>query len=114
MEKPLTPPKPGRKITIRELLRPHKKALTLGFLAAIGDAAANLLDPIPLKIVLDNVLKSKAASDTWLNSFIISIAGADKFAVIEVAAVGVVVIAAVGAVCNYVQKVMTTSVGQWV
>jgi ATP-binding cassette subfamily B protein len=114
MLKPPAPQKPGRKITLRELLRPHKKALILGTLAAIGDAAANLLDPIPLKIVLDNVLKSKAANATWLNNFIASIAGTDKLAVIEVAAVAVVVIAAVGAVCSYAEKVMTTSVGQWV
>ncbi len=110
----MTAQKPGRKITIRELLRPHRKALVLGTLAAIGDAGANLLDPIPLKIVLDNVLKSKASADTWLNSFIVSIAGTDKLAIIEFAAISVFVIAAIGALCNYAEKVMTTSVGQWV
>jgi subfamily B ATP-binding cassette protein MsbA len=110
----LTAQKPGRKITIRELLRPHRKALILGTLAAIGDAAANLLDPIPLKIVLDNVLKSKAAGNTWLNNFIVSIVGADKLAIIEFAAVAVFVIAVIGALCSYAEKVMTTSVGQWV
>jgi ATP-binding cassette subfamily B protein len=110
----LTAQKPGRKITIRELLRPHRKALILGTLAAIGDAAANLLDPIPLKIVLDNVLKSKAAGNTWLNNFIVSIVGADKLAIIEFAAVSVFVIAIIGALCSYAEKVMTTSVGQWV
>ena len=110
----MTAQKPGRKITIRELLRPHRKALILGTLAAIGDAAANLLDPIPLKIVLDNVLKSKAAGNTWLNNFIVSIVGADKLAIIEFAAVAVFVIAVIGALCSYAEKVMTTSVGQWV
>ncbi|MDP9055595.1 MAG: ABC transporter ATP-binding protein/permease [Acidobacteriota bacterium] len=111
---PLPVQKNGRKITIRELLRPHRKALFLGTLAAIGDAGANLLDPIPLKIVLDNVLKSKAASNTWLNDFILSIAGADKLAIIRFAAIAVFVIAAIGALCKYAEKVMTTSVGQWV
>src|SRR6202166_4654159 len=111
---PLTAQKPGRNITLRELLRPHRKALIFGTLAAIGDAVANLLDPIPLKVVLDNVLKSKAADDTWLNNLIISIAGTDKFVVIEVAAVAVFVIALFGALCTYAEKLLTTSVGQWV
>ncbi len=108
-----TSPAGERKFTIRELLKPHRKALVLGILAAIGDGVANLLDPIPLKIVLDNVLKSKAPSG-WLNNLIFSIAGTNPFAVVEVAAVGVIVIAVFGAICTYSEKVLTTSVGQWV
>jgi ATP-binding cassette subfamily B protein len=110
----LTAQKAPNKVTIHELLRPHKKALGFGTLAAIGDAVANLLDPIPLKVVLDNVLKSKATDNTWLNNLILSIAGTDKFVVIEVAAVAVFVIALFGALCTYAEKLLTTSVGQWV
>ena len=58
-----------RKFSIRELLKPHTKQIVLGILAAIGDGVANLLGPVPLKIVLDNVLKSKAPTG-WLNSLI--------------------------------------------
>lgn len=104
----------GKKLSIRDLLRPHRKALIFGTLAAVGDSIANLLDPIPLKIVLDNVLKSKTPDETWLNHLVQSVAGSDKFAVIEFAAIAVIVIAAFGALCNYVEKVLTTSVGQWV
>jgi ATP-binding cassette, subfamily B, bacterial len=106
-------PVPERKFTIRELLKPHRKALALGVLAAIGDGAANLLDPVPLKIVLDNVLKSKAPTG-WLNNLVFSIAGPDKFHIIAVAAIAVVVIAVFGAVCTYSEKLLTTTVGQWV
>jgi ATP-binding cassette subfamily B protein len=101
------------KITIRELLRPHKKALVLGALAAIGDGIANLLDPVPLKIVLDNVLQSKAATG-WPNTLILSLAGPDKFAIIRLAAIAVLLIATFGAICTYSEKLLTTSVGQWV
>src|SRR5580698_9613942 len=111
-ETPLTFPQPGRKITIRELLRPHRKALALGILAAIGDGIANLLDPVPLKIVLDNILRSKAASG-WPNSLILSIAGTDKLAIIRVAAIAMVAIAVFGALCTYAEKLLATSVGQW-
>ncbi len=103
----------GQKVTIRELLRPHRKALTLGVLAAVGNGIANLLGPVPLKIVLDNVLKSKAGSG-WLSAFVFSFAGSSKLAVINFAAIAVMVIALFGAFCAYSEKLLTTTVGQWV
>jgi ATP-binding cassette subfamily B protein len=106
-------PKEARKVTIRELLRPHTKALIFGTLAAIGDAIANLLDPLPLKIVLDNVLQSKAPTG-WLNTLMLSVAGTEKLAIIRFAAIAVLVIALFGALCSYAEKLLTTRVGQWV
>lgn len=82
-------------------------------LAGIGDAVANLLGPIPLKIVLDNVLKSKAPTG-WLNGFILYLAGTDPFSIVRVAAIGVLAIALFGGFCTYAEKVLTTTVGQWV
>ena len=105
--------KAGKPITIGELLRPHTRALILGTFAAIGDAAANLLDPVPLKVVLDNVLRSKARAG-WPNTLILSLAGADRLAIVKLAAIGVLVIAAFGALCTYAEKLLTTRVGQWV
>jgi subfamily B ATP-binding cassette protein MsbA len=104
----------GRKLTIRELLRPHARSLVLGVFAAVGEGIANLLEPWPLKVVLDSVLKGKAASNGWLNHLIYLAAGTDKLAILEVAAVAVIVIAAVGALCSYAEKLLTTSMGQWV
>lgn len=103
----------SQKVTIRELLKPHHKALALGVLAAVGDGIANLLGPVPLKIVLDNVLKSKAGNG-WLSAFILSFAGSNNLAVINFAAIAVMVIALFGAFCAYSEKLLTTSVGQWV
>ena len=100
-------------LTIRDLLRPHSKALVLGMLAAIGGAVANLLEPFPLKLVLDNVLRSRPATG-WLNQLILSTAGADKLGALEFAAALVLVIAAIGAACSYAQKSLSTKVGQWV
>ena len=42
-----------------------------------GEGVANLLEPWPLKIVLDNVLRSKATQG-WLNTWILSTFGHDK------------------------------------
>jgi len=109
-----TAPHSGRKLTIRELLRPHTKSLILGVLAAIGEAITNLLEPWPLKVVLDNVLKSKESANGWLNHLIFLAAGTDKLAILKLAAFAVFVIAAVGALCSYAEKLLTTTVGQWV
>ncbi len=95
-------------------MRPHTKSLILGILAAIGETIANLLDPWPLKIVLDNVLRQKPATHGWLNQAIFSLTHGDKLAVLEFAAIAVVVIAIVGALCSYAEKLLTTSVSQWV
>ena len=99
--------------TIRTLLRPHAKLLMIGFIGVLGQGIANLLQPWPLKIVLDNVLKSRPAQG-WLNTWILSSFGHDKLDVINFAALAVLGIAVVGAVCSYVEKYVTTSVGQWV
>ena len=41
------------------LLRPYWKYLLVALLATLGDAAAGLLQPWPLKLVFDNVLQAK-------------------------------------------------------
>jgi ATP-binding cassette, subfamily B, bacterial len=112
--KPAAAPLDGRKLTIRQLLRPHTKSLILGILAAVGSGIANLLEPWPLKIVLDNVLKSKAPASGWLNHLFLSLTGGDKVAILEFAAIAVMAIAVTGALCSYAEKLLTTSVGQWV
>jgi len=99
--------------TIADLLKPHAKALALGLLAVIGETAANLLEPWPLKIVLDNVSKAKPLHG-WLNHLIVSLAGPDKYALVKFAALAVIGIAILGALCSYAEKYLTTSVGQWV
>ena len=107
--------KPGARKSLRigDLLKPHSKALTLGVLAAIGEGVANLLQPWPLKLVLDNVLKSQPAHG-WLNQLILSTAGADKLAALKFACAAVLGIAALDAICSYAQKNLTTRVGQWI
>ena len=82
-------------------------------LAVIGESVANLLEPWPLKIVLDNVLKTRPIHG-WLNRFVLSTAGDDKIAVLKFACAFVIVIAVFDAICSYAEKYFTTSVAQWV
>jgi ATP-binding cassette subfamily B protein len=106
-------PGKGRAWNFVELWRPHSKALALGLLAAIGQSAANLLEPWPLKIVLDSVLKSRPIQG-WLNPLVVSIAGTNRLAVVKFAAMAVMAIALLDALCSYAEKYLTTSVGKWV
>ena len=105
-------PKPNR-LSIKELLKPHVKLLTVGLAAVAGEGIADLLQPWPLKIVLDNVLQSREIHG-WLNRFILATAGTDKVAILRFAAIAVLVVALIDAVCTYTDKYVTTSVGQWV
>jgi ATP-binding cassette subfamily B protein len=106
-------PKTPKRLTIRELLRPHTGALSLGFLAVLGEAIANLLQPWPLKIVLDEVFKSHAGKAD-LPHFVYQLLGTDKFAAVKFACIAVMAIAILDAVSTYGEKYLTTSVGQWV
>src|ERR1700712_5221915 len=105
---------PKRRVTIMQLLRPHRKALSLGLLAIAGESVADLLTPWPLKIVLDNVLGHKGQTHGWLEHTIRQIAGTDTMRILILACVAVMVIAIVDALCTYGDKYVTTSVGQWV
>jgi ATP-binding cassette, subfamily B, bacterial len=104
---------PERKLSIAEVLRPHGRALALGLLAAVGEGVANLLEPWPLKIVLDNVVRSHD-SHGWLFRLVVSAAGENRIAILKFALGAVVLIAVLDAICSYAEKYLTTSVGQWV
>ncbi len=47
----------SKSVSITGLLRPHCRILVGGVLAVAGETVANLLEPWPLKVVLDNVLR---------------------------------------------------------
>ena len=98
-----------------DLLRPHRKLLAFGFLAAIGESLADVAQPWPLKVVLDSVLHHQSLhGHGWLNHLVASTAGTDRWAILELAALAALVIAVVGAACSYIQNSLTTSMGQWV
>ena len=100
-------------LSFKQLLKPHWKALTFGLVAVTGEGIADLLQPWPLKVVLDNVLRNKPEHG-WLNQFLANWAGDDKLALLRFAAGAVLVIAIFDALCSYGEKYVTTSVGQWV
>ena len=102
-----------KRLSMRALLKPHWFALVVGFVAVCGEGAANLLEPWPLKVVLDYVVRAKNDHPGfmhWVESFV----GTDKIAILKFACVAVLGIAVLDAVCTYTEKYLTTSVGQWI
>ena len=50
---------------IGRLIRPHWKALAIALLAVLGETLADVLEPWPIKIVVDNILQSKKLPGPW-------------------------------------------------
>ena len=48
-----------RRLRIIDLIRPHWKALTIALVAVLGETLTDILEPWPIKIVVDNILQSK-------------------------------------------------------
>lgn len=101
-----------KKIRIIDLLVPHWFSLTFAFIAVVGESVTDLLEPWPLKIVFDYVFGTKRMSPSL--AALVSWIGTDKFSILNFAVLAVLVIAVFGALSSYVEKYLTTSVGQWV
>ena len=101
------------KIRITTLLRPYWHWLAVAFVALLAEGAMDVLEPWPLKIVFDNVIGSKKMPAILAN-LVSNTTGDNKPAILEFAVVGVVAIAVTGAIASYIQKYLTTKVGQQV
>jgi subfamily B ATP-binding cassette protein MsbA len=104
---------PRNTITVMGLLRPHRRALWLGLLAIAGESIADVLQPWPLKVVLDNVIARKGEHG-WLTTTLHRTVGYNTMHILLAACVAVMVIALIDAMCTYGEKWVTTTVGQWV
>src|SRR2546427_3272309 len=98
---------------ITTLLRPHWKALTLALLAVVGETFADVLQPWPIKVVIDNVVQSKKLPG-WLDAFVAGGFAGGKYATLNFAVATPAIIAVIGAVSGYMQKYLTTRGSQWV
>ena len=98
-------------ITLSDLLMTYWSALLLGLLAVAAETAAGLLDPWPLKLVLDSVLHARELP-TWLAHAIAGTFGTSATALLESAVFAVLAIALLGAAGTYVEKRTITTIGQ--
>ena len=110
--KPSLSNRPG-KLSIVRLIRPYWKSLALAFIAVLGETISDVLEPWPIKIVIDNILQTKKLP-AWLEGLVSGMFGQDKLAILNFAVAAVAVIAVIGAISSYIEKYLTTSVSQWV
>jgi len=103
----------SNKLKITYLLRPYWKRLTIALIAVLIESGMDLLEPWPLKLVLDHVLGSKPMGP-WLASLVGSTVGQGGSSILAFAAVAVIAIATVGAISSYTENYLTTSAGQWI
>jgi ATP-binding cassette subfamily B protein len=97
---------------VSHLARAHLKALTLAFIAVMGETLADVAEPWPIKVVVDNVLQDKTLPARL--EAIVALLPHNAYATLNFALAAVLVIAAVGAISSYSEKFLTTSVAQWV
>jgi ATP-binding cassette, subfamily B, bacterial len=107
-------PEPRAKLSLFHLLRPRRAALTIAFVAVLAETATDVLNPWPVKIVIDSVLASKALHPKWLGHIVTGLFGHNKLAILEFAVAAVLALAIVGAISSYIENYLTTSISQWV
>jgi subfamily B ATP-binding cassette protein MsbA len=105
-------PRHAGKLRIGDFIKPHWVSLVLAFVAVIGETLADILEPWPIKIVVDNVLQNKALKG-WAGT-VVAYIGTDKLAILYFALAAVILIAVLGSISSYFEKYLTTTVGQWV
>lgn len=86
--------------------------MSMALVAVGAGSLADLLEPWPIKIVLDYVLQSRALP-SWMN-LPVSWIGHGKLAILNFAVAAVAAIAVAGAASSYLENYLTTSAGQQV
>src|SRR5262249_44014327 len=99
----------ARPVGLNQLLRPYWTLLILALVAMLVESAADLLEPWPLKVVLDYVIGSKAPP-AWIAAWTVDTHG--RLELLNIAAAAVIVIAILGAVSSYTEKYLSTTVGK--
>jgi subfamily B ATP-binding cassette protein MsbA len=103
----------GSQLRLAQLMRPYWMTLSIACVAVIGETLTDVLEPWPVKIVVDSVVQSKPLKG-WIGDAVFRVFGHNAFAILDFAVIAVVLIAVLGAISSYVENYLTNSVGQWV
>jgi ATP-binding cassette, subfamily B, bacterial len=98
---------------LARILRPHWKTLVIAFVAVLGETVADVAEPWPIRIVVDNILQGKTLAG-WLGAAARLLFGQNSSSLLTFALTAVIAIAIIGGISGYVEKYLTTSVSQWV
>ena len=110
---PTTSSEHASQLRVAQLMRPYWMTLSIAGVAVVGETLTDVLEPWPVKVVVDSVLQSKPLKG-WLGDVVFRIFGHNALAVLNFAVFAVVLIAVLGAISSYVESYLTNSVGQWV
>ena len=77
---PPSPSSPAKRLLAR-ILRTHWKALAIASVAVIGETAADVLEPWPITIIVDNILQGKRLSRP-LGAAVVSLFGENQAAML--------------------------------
>src|SRR5436190_11976309 len=100
-------------INLVRLLLPHWKKVGVALIAVLGMTLADVLQPWPLKIVLDYVLAGQRMPDCLATATNLACDG-NKNSILNFAIVAVGIITIVDSISSYIESYIMTSVGQWV
>ncbi len=100
-------------LRLGRLLRPHWKALACAMLAVVGETVADVLEPWPITIVVDNILQAKPLPSV-LDAAVFRVFGQSTSALLQFTLAAVLMIAIIGGISAYIEDYLTTSVSQWV
>ena len=98
---------------VLQLVKPYRMWLLVIFLAMLVETVMSLAAPWPLKIILDSVVGHRPLPH-WLDWMNHTALGENKMGLAAAAAIGVVLIAALGAIAGYIDNYYTESVAQYV
>jgi ATP-binding cassette, subfamily B, bacterial len=96
-------------VKLRELLRPYRKLVVLALAAMLVESGADLLEPWPLKVILDYIIGSKKPPG-WLTGWVID--DASRLTLLNGAIAAVMGIALVGAVSSFTERYLSTTIGK--
>ena len=82
----------SKKQQVARLIRSHWKGLAVALIAVLGETLADVLEPWPVKVVVDNILQSKKLPP-WLGGFVSGLFGQNKLAILNFAVAAVAAIA---------------------
>jgi len=90
---PATSSSGSEKRLLARILRTHWKALLFACVAVIGETAADVLEPWPITIIVDNILQGKKLSGP-IGAAVVSLFGTNQSAMLEFALAAVLLMAA--------------------
>src|SRR5437870_4813197 len=99
---------------LASLLRPYWKYLVITLLAALGDTAAGLLQPWPLKVVFDDVFRSKQNLPPAITHLVAAVFGSGQLGILSFVLSAVLAIAVLSGVSTFTESFFMVRIANWV